>query len=850
MRKVLHLLLVAFVCIGSADAAVRDNTSVARATSTGTGATSTGRASSNANTRGTTTNVTERPTATSTRSATQPVSPRETTATTQPRATMVRSATTQTTPRTTVSGPRNIPIPSTARTNVKANTVTARAATDTTSTISETRTGAEYEQCKTAYFTCMDQFCKLKNDNYRRCSCSDRVYDFDDTKATLQDASEQLTAFTENLDTVGMTAAQATAMRKASEGENALTADGSASKALLQAIMNSIRGEDSTVGGKYADLNSINISFDTTNAFGMSDTGQAVAAYNGRNLYNAIYGQCRNAVRDQCNDASLQRAVTAYLMAVEQDCNTVQTSLEENRKKMKSAVREGSAMLDLARVENRQKHNSDDMTTCLNNVTAAIQSDEVCGNNYKKCLDNGEFIDISTGKPIAGVVRFYELEGLLKFADGVNIVDQKLSKIAGNRAFVQNFEKRVKKFAEPALDRCTEKADQVWEEYLDKAMIDIYYAQKSKVAEIKEGCFDFVSSCYVNGDNALTAAMKELLGDAAIVLQPDRITLNAAVCSEYVASCDNMFDGNIVKQYIDNRKTTDTLSACRAVAKQCFDKFGGTGYENFYYPSSGLFVAGYAPDWFTLCEGDDCKSYKSECAKQLAAIPSCSSREMMEQAFGGFDYLKDGDLYKYGLRQDNGTGIDERSLRPSGVATETYYQIIDILNTQCNNVQGRFVELQFLKKNMYRNDNICIANFGTSVADEYYYFKTLYGVADGEDMCPRDYVLSVDTKSWGACLCWENGARRSKNGKSVKCVPELPVSSSTNDGKSCTTGISNPPSSVPSGTTYWCTQIPEKMSDTNQVCPQITSSINTFGKCVWSGYEYVNTVEKIPAAIR
>ena len=186
-----------------------------------------------------------------------------------------------------------------------------------------------------------------------------------------------------------MTSAQATAMRKASEGENALTADGSASKALLQAIINSIRGEDSTVGGKYADLNSINISFDTTNAFGMSDTGQAVAAYNGRNLYNAIYGQCRNAVRDQCNDASLQRAVTAYLMAVEQDCNTVQTSLEENRKKMKSAIREGSAMLDLARVENRQKHNADDMTTCLNNVTAAIQSEEVCGKNYKKCLDNG-----------------------------------------------------------------------------------------------------------------------------------------------------------------------------------------------------------------------------------------------------------------------------------------------------------------------------------------------------------------------------------------------------------------------------------------------------------------------------
>ena len=36
-------------------------------------------------------------------------------------------------------------------------------------------------------------------------------------------------------------------------------------------------------------------------------------------------------------------------------------------------------------------------------------------------------------------------------------------------------------------------------------------------------------------------------------------------------------------------------------------------------------------------------------------------------------------------------------------------------------------------------------------------------------MCPRDYGLSVDIESWGMCSCWENGARRSQNGKSTKC---------------------------------------------------------------------------------
>ena len=110
-----------------------------------------------------------------------------------------------------------------------------------------------------------------------------------------------------------------------------------------------------------------------------------------------------------------------------------------------------------------------------------------------------------------------------------------------------------------------------------------------------------------------------------------------------------------------------------------------------------------------------------------------------------------------------------------------------------------------------------------------------YFIAPNEDMCPRDYALSVDTKSWGACLCWENGARRSKWGKSAKCVPALPVSTAANDGicssketntlscniTSCSyTNEGNPtPVAVDKNfpETHWCTQKTTTLS--NQVCP-------------------------------
>ncbi|MDE5615464.1 MAG: hypothetical protein K2I81_01370 [Alphaproteobacteria bacterium] len=806
MKNILIFATYALISAGGAHGAVRDGNATIRQTSTATPqrATTTEK-STTARTAVLPgrTSVTSRTVATPQKSTAQTVTGRT-------------AATTTATPRATQAAT------SRSATNVSARAastpVVARAAA-TTATMSTTRVGAEYEQCKNAFFTCMDQFCTLKNDDYRRCSCSNRVYDLTETRKVLQDAGEQLTVFTENLNVVGMTAAQAAAMKTASEGENALTSDTSASKALLQAIMNSIRGTDSNVGGKYSDLNSINISFDTTNAFGMSDAGQAIAAYNGQNLYTAVYPQCRNAVKADCNDASLQRAVTAYLMAIEQDCNTVETAISEKQKQMKSAVREGSAMLDLARVENRQKHNSDNIATCLANVESAILSEEVCGADYHRCLDNGEFIDISTGAPIAGVANFYELENLLKFPSGIDAADQQLTKVYSNRVFVQNFEKRVKKFAQPALDKCTEQADTVWSEYLDKAMLDIFYAQKAKVAEIRQGCFDFVSACYMNGDTSITAAMKELIGDSSVIVQPHRIVLNDKLCTDYVNSCNNMFDNDIVKEYIQKRTDTDTLTACRAVVKQCFDKYGGSRYENFYYPYSGLFKdKNSAPDWFTLYEIDENgpltvtytaddgtkvtkqASYKSECAKQLTTIDACSSQEMVELAFGGFDKMKgmskidtkagqiwfnkDSDTSSqiYGLLTPQTTDTDtdkhqyniikHRNLRPTGVATETYNQIIDTLTTQCSNLQGRFVEYQFIRPGVYETNDFCKSKFSTGI---YKALADSFRIADGEDMCPRDYNLNVQTQSWGACLCWENGGRRSKWGKSAKCVAEIPV---------------------------------------------------------------------------
>ena len=711
-------------------------------------------------------------------------------------------------------------------TSIPRQNVIPRATTNQSTPI-ETKTGAEYEQCKTAFFTCMDQFCEMKNENFKRCSCSDRVYKFQDIFETYQKVNENLTEFSENLDVVGMTYDQALAMKTASAGEEALGDDTSASKQLLQAIMNAIKGEDSSVGGKYKNLNSINMSSDMTNAFGLDNSGQIVASYNGTALYKSVFPTCKSVVQENCNNASLQRAINAYLMAIEQDCNTVETALKNQQKTLNATTHESSALLDLARVENRRAHNSDDIATCIANVESAIKSDEVCGENYHKCLDYGQFIDVTTGAPLTGVVDFYKLGELLTFKTTENLENQKLSSISNNRTFVQFFENKTKKFAKDSLDKCTEKSDTVWNQYLDMALLDIYYAQQTKVDSIEQSCFDLVTACYEDQGTAIASAMANLTGDNSILLKPASIDLTNQLCSDYIESCNNMFDGNVVKTYLANKKSTDSETACRAIAQQCFDKFGGTGYENFYSPQSGLFTNGAALDWFSLYDAKD-NSIVSPCAQELVATEGCSDSELLERVFGGFDrhiVTDSPNIYSIDSSED-------RKIRSRGVASEVYAKIINNLSIQCEDVNGYFLEYKYTAQYGYNQNNFCQIN--TSTPTSAFYINNMYSspkslhywyhFAEQEDMCPANYSANVDVQSWGICSCWENGGYRSQNGTAQICRPLLPITAtSTSSISACTETMLN--NASPETNNHWCQQ--SVMSSLSQVCPRMdTQKLN------------------------
>ncbi|MCQ2562742.1 MAG: hypothetical protein MJ158_03980, partial [Alphaproteobacteria bacterium] len=364
----------------------------------------------------------------------------------------------------------------------------------------ESKMGAGYASCKTAYATCMDQFCGKANETYRRCYCSDRFRNFRDTEEALDSALSMLADFqNNNLDAVTKTAAEVGAMYSASEGEAAIKKDTSASQKLLDSIGDLLSGKKSskkssapkTNSNRLFDIGSLNISSVSTSlddiwGGGSSDGGLFASSssatndlteLDGKDLYNEVNQQCISVVRGSCeNDAMFNLAKSSYSVLISQDCNLYEKQIDTKKKSVEDTVRAAEKYLREARLEEYRAHNSADVNECLDKVTKAILMETACGENYHKCLDySGMYINLTTGEPIYSKALF----GLNKIIE----LDGSSDVLRANPKF-NDFLETKQMFVTTALDSCRSIADTVWTEFKRSALIQIAQAQDEKLEEV------------------------------------------------------------------------------------------------------------------------------------------------------------------------------------------------------------------------------------------------------------------------------------------------------------------------------------------------------------------------------
>ncbi|MCL1786240.1 MAG: hypothetical protein FWG39_03795 [Alphaproteobacteria bacterium] len=483
----------------------------------------------------------------------------------------------------------------TARSAAPARSAQSRSATVQQTPASIAEMGAGYRACRETYFDCMDELCANKDSQLRRCACSSRVREFDAQRRDLDNFSEKVQDFNANLLTVAMDKEDAEAIRQATEGEDAYhgTKDRSDAQKILDEIMGKLRGTNESESISRS-LSAINLSMDYSDPFDSVDMtlGANMTAKEGDALYQAARPVCREMAAEVCAPADINTVTSAYQMAIEQDCNAVQKAYAGLADRARETVFEAGALLDIARLQNFQGRNADDILTCRRKMMEMLSDPAVCGTNLEKCLDwSGRYVDPLTGAPILSA-DLYRLGETITRPAG----DQMWAKVPGNERFVA-FLNSKKKFIEPAMKQCEKIADQAWGVFIEDALAQIRIQQGRKLEEMRQACTGVTTQCLTDA----TKSFQDFDARAISIFGIHTDKAAKAICEEVMGACtalmaappmDTELDGEGIwadgMTMIALQKTYEQImQTCTQVGQNCIvqnctnlaGKFGLCGFD-------------------------------------------------------------------------------------------------------------------------------------------------------------------------------------------------------------------------------------------------------------------------------
>ncbi|MBR1380754.1 MAG: hypothetical protein IJ560_04185 [Alphaproteobacteria bacterium] len=551
MKRIFAFVGVFFICTGAIAAAVRSAQSPTRNITT-----------TNARADTKSKNITARNNMSTTTMG------RATTNRTAARSTTTNHATPRNATRGTVTITKSPRVAS--RTQKSANANIIARATSGTPIVTQTF-GAEYTDCRDAYFTCMDQFCAQQNESYRRCVCSSRLTEIQNTERRLSQTADSLTDFNDlNISVITKSAAEVNAMISASDGEIAQSYardKSAAAKELsgISAVLANTKTNATSTAGKLDIGGDIKSIWATTDLAG----GASIANLTGEKLYNAVHNQCSEMVRETCgSDSALNMVASAYGMYIENDCTTLSNALDKKVVAANATIRDAGKQMHAARLENYDNHNATPIHDCIANVRADMTGDNACGANYVHCLDiTGKYLNYDTGEPIY-TAQFYQLGNMISL-DGDILNNQRNSNIVADL-------NRRRAFAEHSMDTCRDISDNVWNEFMRQAITEIYQGQQSRIRQVKNECLDVVSQCY----DEQNAQLKDFSNVKDQLLLGSRLELSEQMCQEKMDTCSNLYGNGedglkelliAMHDIIDQRIAQNCLSTLTEFVKDICD---------------------------------------------------------------------------------------------------------------------------------------------------------------------------------------------------------------------------------------------------------------------------------------
>lgn len=435
--------------------------------------------------------------------------------------------------------------------------------------------------CKAQYYSCMDGFCAVLDDNQGRCSCSSDVAQFQKAEDALKQATFDLNDIAFKIKTLGLSKDEVTAMFQQTDAEKAMAGvtDTSQLKSDLDQIMNMIVDIKPATNATSADMGfSIDFSaltatnfdlgtgFDLSALFGGNST-TSISGQRGAELYKTAAARCQAAVLTDCKNQGIDTSVITnqYDIEIDRQCKVYERSLQDSNDKMKRMIQNAKIFLQVARLQVAQNKNKyATMPDCVTALDKCMQNDFVCGTNYVNCLDptgsylaNGRVIVGSKPGTVGGTTGLYSVwtEGTAKaWGDGGNLANFIAVSISNSQP--TNSSANIAKFLNykigyhdatngdtgnciSVLNQCQaltytgsgkvyRNDNAVIITFLNRVLVDIKAQQDTILANHAQSCISDVGQCLAR-QNINVSGTQTTISGAAI-----------AACNSIIATCQNV----------------------------------------------------------------------------------------------------------------------------------------------------------------------------------------------------------------------------------------------------------------------------------------------------------------------
>ena len=256
--------------------------------------------------------------------------------------------------------------------------------------------------CKAQYFSCMDNFCDILDDNQGRCSCSANIDDYQKVEDALKSATEELQNVALQIQYLGLTKEEVVSLFTQTEAEIEMsgtqdTTDLKEDLDAIQKLIVDIKPATSTYENTFG-IDFTNFDFTTDSGIDLSSlfgTSNTISNQRGEDLYKTAVDRCKTSVLDSCKNQGVDTDIitNGYDLEIDKQCIVYERALDDSNTQMRRTIRNATSVLQKARLTVAKNKNTYDVRGCVSALDECMQSDFVCGSDYDKCLDpTGRYI--------------------------------------------------------------------------------------------------------------------------------------------------------------------------------------------------------------------------------------------------------------------------------------------------------------------------------------------------------------------------------------------------------------------------------------------------------------------------